>query len=182
MFLGRLSLDFIIHECCYIVLKRFSEHIYSGEVGSFLDLLLQSHIGLKNLHVAICQVILTSHGIAHRYWRSDWRRSNSQVLDDHIFWPWYFGVEAHQSARICINSLKNLVSLIWLQELLPVPPSFLLIFGILNLNLESSLREFRLLVKALFALLHSITEFESLCQLGTRRLDSFNFLKFFFVC
>ena len=60
MLLCRLTLDFVIHKCCYIVLKRISKLVNSSLVSTFIDMALKLIVSLQDLLVSVGKIILTA--------------------------------------------------------------------------------------------------------------------------
>jgi len=84
VFVSRLTLDLVVHQCGYIVLKHttsVNQHILSC---TLVDLILQLNVFLQDLLVGVGQIILTAVSTRHNNIGPDWWRSYCQVLDDHV--------------------------------------------------------------------------------------------------
>ena len=83
MFLSGLSLNFIIHESCNIVLQILSNFIDICLVCTSTDMKFELIVSLYYLSVGICKIILTSHRVRHGNRRSNGGWSNRQIFDNH---------------------------------------------------------------------------------------------------
>lgn len=93
MFVSWLALNLVVHESRNIVLQLSPYLSKSVLVRASGHLILELIVSLKDLLVRVGEVILTPVTTRHYNIWSHWRRSNSQILNDHVLRSRYFWAE-----------------------------------------------------------------------------------------